>query len=294
MIDGKCLHKTRRCQHADGYCRSSLAYGIPPRIRAEHADVAAPDSEAVAHDVSSSAVAQAAKIFADLFSLTELLHAHLDQMYCVDRSPVYPVTDFANRLQGWTDSTTGITRRIILRGSNLSIPGAPNLRLAFLSLRFLHHRTALEAHRRECFDANDVTIVQDYYLQTRRAAEDVVMFVQELSGAELEDFWMPVLSFPLLSTMTFLVRSAAEFEDTVAGLETNGALKLAIDLMESLKDHSVNGEWDLGDLCLTQYEGILEQLQEGSFSLSLDSAAAEAFDDILPELTLFDTALFSS
>lgn len=285
------------------YCRSSLAYGIPPSIRRDHADVLMPQVEASASDSISIPASLAPAIFAGLLSLSELLYTYLDQMYRVNQPASYAVVDFANSIQAWVDSTTGITRRIVLRGSDLSTPGAANLRLAFLSVQFLHHRMALESQRKQCFNRidndndnnNSANVLRSFYLHTKRSAEEVAIFVQELSPAELQDFWMPVLGFPLLSIMTFLVRSAAEFEDAaVASTDNNGAFNIAIGLMDSLRTHRADGDWDLGDLCLNQYDGVLQELQSCTFSLSADIPGVDALDFIIPDLTYFDTAPFNS
>lgn len=206
-----------------------------------------------------------------LVELSNVLFEYLDQLHRVSLAPgVESAT--RNRLQTWAESTTGVTRSIVHRGTDLNPPGAANLRLAYLYIRFLDCRIQLEATRHGSGESMTEGLAGPY-LTTRRAAEDICMFLSELGNVQLHDFWLPQLGFSLSTVMSFLLRSALDTSDADAGLPQNSPLGLAEEMLKSLRSHKRNANWDIGDLCISQYSDALDRIQ----GLHLDSSVGVDF-----------------
>lgn len=139
----------------------------------------------------------------------------------------------------------------------LEIPGAANLRLAYLSARLLLRRIQLD-HTKKTDAAADA--LGAGYMQVRRTVEDIVSLVQELGEAQLGDFWLPVAAFTFSHTVTFLIRCALETVDAYGGLAQNPSLRLASDLIVALKSHQERNSWDLADICVSQHAEVVTRL----------------------------------
>jgi hypothetical protein len=200
-----------------------------------------------------------ADILIALTSLSNILYEYLDQLHQV-ALPLRAETRLQNMLHTWSEGTSGTVRSIVLRGTDLSLPGAANLRLCFLHLEFLDSRIRLEVLRKDALETDSENLISQY-LSTRRAAENIVMLVSELSIVQLRDFWLPEAAFCLSTVLSFLLRSALEMKDSAAGLPRGNALESAVAMMESLRSHRDSANWDIGDLCLSQYSDILDQIQ---------------------------------
>ncbi|KAG0156168.1 hypothetical protein PDIDSM_3345 [Penicillium digitatum] len=233
---------------------SSLAYGTPPHIRRSQYDVPLPIPEYLSdweRDHEANAV------FIELMNLTNVLDHCLEQVYSIRIETQGPTRNLELELNKWVDSLTGDIRKIIIRGSNLNIPGASNLRLAYLATRLLLRRIELDRERQA--PHSNVEHMANRVMEARRTAEDIVILVQELGEAQLGDYWLPVVAFTFSATVTFLIRCALETEQ-VAGLAQSGSLRLASDLLDSLRLHRKNFGWDLGDICLAQHSDIIDKL----------------------------------
>jgi hypothetical protein len=104
-------------------------------------------------------------------------------------------------------------------------------------------------------------------MHVRRAAEDIVLFVQELSKAAMAGFWFPLNAFAFSATVASLLRCALELEREQ--LATSISLRMAQDLLVALNNHRTSEDWDLGDICLAQYSGIVEKLLNTSSTTDL-------------------------
>lgn len=236
------------------YNRSSLAYGTPPHIRRSQYDVPLPISEYLSdweRDHEASAV------FIELMNLTDVLDHCLEQVYTIRTETQGSSRNLELELNKWVDSLTGDIRRIIIRGSNLNIPGASNLRLAYLATRLLLRRIDLDRERQA--PGSNAEQMANRVMEARRTAEDIVVLVQELGEAQLGDYWLPVVAFTFSATVTFLIRCALETEQA-AGLAQSGSLRMASDLLDSLRSHHKNFGWDLGDICLAQHSDVIDKL----------------------------------
>ncbi|KAH7268817.1 fungal-specific transcription factor domain-containing protein [Fusarium solani] len=241
---------------------SSLMYGTPPHIRQAHYDVPVPRIGHRTDGLENDPLAEErGKVFEALASLTQVLGSHLEQLYTIRNRPqdsrdkTVSVLD----LSAWTDSLSGEVRRIIIRGTNLDVPGAANLRLCFLAAKFFSCRHELDAEMEGIGPGQP----PDYrLLQARRIVEEIVLCVSELTEKQLGDFWLPLVAFA---------------EIPASGPSGSLSLSLAKDLMATLRSHKEACGWELGDICLAQYGEVVDRLstQENPTDLSegwLDSA----------------------
>lgn len=200
----------------------------------------------------------AASVFIALFGLTEVLDHYLQHLYCVHQNKTVEMAKLEFILNQWIDKLDAEVRRIITRGTHLDLPGGANLRLAYLATQLLLRRIELE-NDTEKGDI-DSPILANRYMQVRRTAEEIVMLVQELHEDQLRDFWLPMSAFVFPSTTTFLLRCALETENSQAAVAQSSSVKLAWDLLKALRGHQEQMGWDIGEICLAQYEGIVQRL----------------------------------
>ncbi|KAJ5349950.1 hypothetical protein N7541_007677 [Penicillium brevicompactum] len=233
---------------------SSLTYGTPPHIRRSQYDVPLPIPEYLSDWEQNS---EANSVFIELMNLTDVLDHCLEHVYNIRAETQGPARNLELDLNKWVDSLTGDIRKIIIRGSNLDIPGASNLRLAYLATRLLLRRIDLDRER-QAPDANPEEMA-NRTMEARRTAEDIVVLIQELGETQLGDFWLPVAAFTFSSTVTFLIRCALETEQA-SGLAQSASLRMASDFLESLRSHQKNSGWDLADICLAQHSEVIEKL----------------------------------
>ncbi|KAJ5794746.1 transcriptional regulator family: Fungal Specific TF [Penicillium paradoxum] len=261
---------------------SSLAYGTPPHIRRSQYDVPLPISDYLS-DWERSPTANA--VFVELMNLTDVLDYCLEHIYSI-REAQAPTRNLELELNKWVDSLTGDIRKIIIRGSNLDIPGASNLRLAYLATRLLLRRIDLDRERQA--PESNAEQMANRVMEARRTAEDIVVLVQELGATQLGDFWMPVVAFTFSATVTFLIRCALETEQP-AGLAHSPSLQLANDLLSSLRSHQKNFGWDLADICLAQHSDVIEKLLSSEPPIAdPDETSVDLRQHFVPDMAFLD------
>ncbi|XXH04051.1 hypothetical protein Hte_010462 [Hypoxylon texense] len=267
----------------------SLAHGTPPHIQRAFYDVPQPQVEFRLNQGNSERDLGALSVFTALSGLTDVLDYYLQYLYQVKRDASIAASSLKLRLNRWVDSLEGDVRRVITRGTSLQLPGAANLRLAYLSVQLLTHRVEME-NTRSRDNANDESLTNQY-INARRTAEDIVLFVQELQEQHLGDFWLPVSAFTFPSTVSFLLRCALETETSPRELAKNNCVKLAWDLIAALRYHKDNSSWDLGDICLAQYGEVVEKLMV-AVETNENDAAVLCYEDILLPDDLFINDIF--
>ncbi|KAL6918073.1 hypothetical protein FSST1_009568 [Fusarium sambucinum] len=237
----------------------SLAHGTPPVISSSLNDVPKPLAENLCEEGASSDKMLKATIYIALVGLTEVLDLHLRHVHRLRNAddPRY-TTRLELALNSWVENLSDDIRRVVIRGTNLAIPGAANLRLSYLTVRLLSQRIDLEEEKR-IREANDSRLL-NCYMQARRTAEDILILVQELQAQHLADFWLPSSAFALSTTVSFLLRCALETENSTSGLVQSSSLKIASDLLSTLRSHKEKHAWDLGDICLAQHTEVVEKL----------------------------------
>ncbi|KAF5021445.1 hypothetical protein F66182_6509 [Fusarium sp. NRRL 66182] len=237
----------------------SFSHGTPPLISTTQNDVPKPRVENLCEEGSSSEKALKASVYVALVGLTEVLDLHLRHVHQFNNTDeTKDTTQLELALNNWVEALNGDVRRVIIRGRNLEVPGAANLRLAYLTVRLLLQRIELEAEKR-IRDAGDIRLM-NRYLQARRTAEEILILTQELQSEHLADFWLPSSAFAFSTTVSFLLRCALETENSASGLVHSSSLKIASDLLTILRSHREKDAWDLGDICVAQHTEIVEKL----------------------------------
>ncbi|KAI1407097.1 fungal-specific transcription factor domain-containing protein [Hypoxylon sp. FL1857] len=270
---------------------SSLAYGTPPRLQRSFYDVPQPTTGYRHNQTNASQGHSGARsVFIALSGLTDVLDHYLQHLYRVDKETSMPITNLELRLNRWVEGLGDGVRHIITRGVSLNIPGAPNLRLAYLSVQLLTHRIRMEDSRAKGEVDNDSLASQ--HINIRRTAEDIVFLVQELALEQLEEFWLPALAFAFPSAVTFLLRCALETESSPNELAKCASVKLAWDLITALRNHKASG-WDLGDVCLAQYAEVVEKLTSPN-DINEDGNSTTLYENIIIPDDLFVDAIFGS
>ena len=283
------------------FVRSSVAYGTPPHLRDTQHDVPIPDPIDIYAPHEDTHDPGAAAVFVGLITLTKILDVYLEHVFLLkqggDLLRRTTDLDLESRLTQWEDSLPGELRRVILRGVGLDIPGSSNLRLAYLYIKLLGQKLELDNEKNG--DSNSPINLRNRQAQVRRAAEDIVLLIQELDDRALGDFWLTLSCFILSSTVTFLLRCALESESGPAGLADSISLKLAHDMVTALRSHRQRVGWDLGDICIAQYSDVLEKLTTTAAEPSdavpdfqeLWMANMPSVDDLFPSLwDMFDAA----
>ncbi|CAG2013033.1 unnamed protein product [Fusarium graminearum] len=237
----------------------SLAHGTPPIISKSLNDVPKPLAENLCEEGASSDRMLKATVYIALVGLTDILDLHLRHVHRL-RNADEPraTTHLELALNSWVEDLGDDIRRVVIRGTNLAMPGAANLRLSYLTVRLLSQRIELEAEKR-IREASDSRLL-NLYMQARRTAEDILILVQELQAEHLADFWLPSSAFALSTTVSFLLRCALETENSTSGLVQSSSLKIASDLLSTLRSHKEKHAWDLGDICLAQHTEVVEKL----------------------------------
>ncbi|KXJ89930.1 fungal-specific transcription factor domain-domain-containing protein [Microdochium bolleyi] len=274
---------------------SSVAYGTPPRIQASQFDVPVPtlqhmaprDGDGKEVDDSSSRD-RTGTMYIAFTGLTEILDLFLGHVYNLDTAGS-TTANLENRLARWADSLPHDLRRVIVRGVDVNAIGAANLRLSYLYLRLLILRLGLVDSERQGRDKGrrDPSCLMQRQLHTRQAAEDIVIFVQELEAPALAGFWFSFNAFAPSSTAAFLLTSALQQQQQEAsggdgGRRRNGSrddakniyIDLAVDLITALDTHRKNAGWDLANICIAQYAGIIEDLQQHAAEAPFRTAPA--------------------
>jgi hypothetical protein len=179
-------------------------------------------------------------------------------MYNIEQRQSRSTLQIELALRTWVDSLEGTPRIIIVRGTSLDLPGASNLRLAYLGMRLLLQRTQLEAMKQDSGSSEEQLLNSS--LQGRQLAEEILFFTQDLQPIQLNDFWLPVAAFIYPSTINFLLRHALETESSVTGLAQTSSFQLARQLIDILRVHKETHGWDIGDVCLAQHAEIIDKV----------------------------------
>lgn len=236
----------------------SLACGTPPHIQRSFYDVPQPKVEHQLNRADSQRQHDAMAVFVALSDLTDVLDYYLQYLYQVRKEANKPIDSLELRLNRWVESLGDDVRQVITRGVLLNIPGEPNLRLGYLSIKLLTHRIRMENARSK--DEINSDSLANQYISIRSTAEHIVFLVQELQEEQLRDFWLPMSAFAFSSTVSILLRCALETEKSPNELSKSSSIRLAWDLITALRRHRDNSGWDLGDTCLAQHAEVVEKL----------------------------------
>ncbi|KAI9147037.1 ATP-binding cassette transporter abc3 [Paramyrothecium foliicola] len=271
----------------DGW--SSVAYGTPPKLNVRQHDVPSPTRASLLGVDEEPAEPDSASVYIGLVTLTEVSDAYLSCVFDL-RLPTgrsthgIVVLDIEARLAQWEDSLPRALKQTISRGVNLHVPGSPNLRLAYLYLRLLIRKLDLDSSK-DSPGAVDPAIWTHRHLQARQAAENIVIFVQELDDGSLCDCWLSFNAFALSNTVAFLLRSALETTEHRKNLPESIYVNLAKDMMNALRSHRERMRWDLGNICIAQYGRVLEKLASSDQPMEI---IPELEEPLVPDFTEID------
>ncbi|EPE04136.1 fungal specific transcription factor domain-containing protein [Ophiostoma piceae UAMH 11346] len=205
-------------------------------------------------------------IYVALVSLTDLLDTYLGHVYDLKASTASVasadaiIRRFVNVIGEWESTLDEDLRRIVLRGNNLHHAGAANLRLAYLTIKLLHHRIELDL----------LKTTATGYVAVQKAAEDIVFLVQELTPEQLGDFWLPTSAFALTSAATSLLRCALDADVPSTAISQSTSVVLANQLLETLRAHRDDYGWDVADICIAQYGSLVQKLSVSDAVAPLD------------------------
>lgn len=226
-------------------------------------------------------------MFIALVSLTDVLDLYLRQIYNVGKDKSWNTTNLELNLNNWVDSLAGSCRLIILRGTRLDVPGAANLRLAYLTIRLLLQRIQLEADK-QMYDLPDDRLL-NRYVQARQTSEEILMLSQEFQVEQLGDFWLSISAFSFPATVNFLLRCGLETESSLQGLAQSASFRIARDLIATLRSHQEKYDWDLGNICLAQHADVIDKILAGVTSEDQGgSSSLDAHDFVMPDASIID------
>ncbi|EXJ78828.1 hypothetical protein A1O1_09230 [Capronia coronata CBS 617.96] len=245
---------------------SSLAYGTPYHVQNCHHDVPVPSITDIVGQVSDGLKQEAGFIFIALCNLTEsVLAPCLELIYSMpSRSQASEPRErqlkhLELRLDQWEQGLSDGLRKLVVRGTQLKVPGAANLRLCYLSITMLFRRMELNFASQGQLELDlDASIHRN--LRAQKSAEEIVHFVQDLGEDELNDFWLSEASFLLAYAATLLLGCALDSPDKSSGLSNHPAVRRTHNLVTALRSHKEIYGWELGDLCLAQCGEIVDKL----------------------------------
>ncbi|OJZ82376.1 hypothetical protein ASPFODRAFT_74594 [Aspergillus luchuensis CBS 106.47] len=272
----------------DRWC--SLAYGTPLQIHRAQYDVPFPTMEYLISSPGMPFHEAAASIFIAFTTLTEVLGQYLEYIYHVSSPVRKTINSLSHLLTNWEESLDTKTRHIIRRGTNLTTPGAANLRLAYLSVKLLLRRIALnlDDEQTEISDSDkrkDGTSSSISFTQVERVAEEIVHLVRELDELQLRGFWIPVQAYSLTSATTFLLRSGLRrVKPHSVESGENPPLELAKEMIATLQSHRLRFGWDLGDDCLSKCSELVKRIA----SLDNDGTGLPLNDEMSDSFQPFD------
>lgn len=200
----------------------------------------------------------AASGFVAFATLTDVLARYLEHVYGVSKDHSIQnellAMDLEQILNNWEESLSDDMRRVVLRGTNLEVPGTANFRLAYLAVKLLLRRIQLDLSKEPGQVEDDVS--SPSYIYAQRAAEDIAHFLHELDETQFRGFWVPVHAFSLTSAAMFLLRSGLRLRHQ----NRNMPLRAAKGMITTLQAHRRDFDWDLADNCLSHCGELVEKV----------------------------------
>ncbi|GAB1731986.1 hypothetical protein NU195Hw_g239t1 [Hortaea werneckii] len=226
---------------------SSLAHGIPSNICPSNYDTPLPSVASIAGPSATEETKKAAASFIHMCTLTQILADLVPLVYSLKETQ----KDIGRRvrrlecdLDSWEDSLPGFLR--MDSGARAEhVNGSSNLWFCFLSLKVLLCRCAF---RDSCKSDPNVTPngkeAKNYRLaMLRDSALTLTLYVSELTGTQMNEFWISYATHLLVSSTTVLLRCTIESADIKTKQRCTGELVKMICRLQA-------SHWDLGEFCL--------------------------------------------
>ncbi|KAJ9483219.1 hypothetical protein VN97_g10193 [Penicillium thymicola] len=258
----------------DRWC--SLAYGTPLQVHRAQYDVPFPSVDDLCSTGASTYQRAAASIFVALTTLTDVLARYLEHVYCISKHASYAemsAMDLEQVLSDWEESLADDVRRLVIRGTNLDVPGAANFRLAYLAVKLLLRRIQLDLSNGSA--QMEESTPSPLHMHAQRSAEDITHLIQELDETQLQGFWIPVHAFSITSATMFLLRSGLRMKEN----NRNTPLHVAKDMINTLQTHRQRFDWDIADNCLAHCSDLVEKLGIDNLQTEYDLSAS-GFPDL--------------
>jgi Fungal specific transcription factor domain len=236
----------------------NFATGTPPFISKNHYDVPLPTLELLTASRSNSAKhVRAAEVYIQLCKLTEIVGDVLPLIYHIRSGNDGLAAEQTSRseieLNRWIESRPSWLNLNEFQ-NRPAVPGLVNLQLCYLAVRMLLRRIAWhEISQRETDPASS------WLLGCQAAAEDIVRLVVSLHKQDLRSFWLPYNAHHFTSAVTLLLRCA---------LQTNypeirkQCMTSARTLVDTLRRHYDEDNWDIAETALASSENILRRIED--------------------------------
>lgn len=198
--------------------------------------------------------------------MTEVLGYFLEYVYDINKESATSsslerqIRRLEVQLDDWEvgqmhDETTG--------APPLNSPGSANLRLGYLAIKLLLRRIDLDLSKQDPSEQHNISYKRHRAIET---AANIVHFLNDLTPQHIADFWLPVNAFSLTSAITLLLRCEVELIAAGKASTNDRPLEIARQLLDILRKHRDESGWDIGDICLSQYSGIVDRLLEAIHS----------------------------
>ncbi|EXJ82597.1 hypothetical protein A1O3_06410 [Capronia epimyces CBS 606.96] len=252
---------------------ASLAHGTPPHIHPGHFDVAVPDLSSlliggVTHDNDAGRTSgpriMGAQSFRALCQLTEILGDILPHVYDTkSRKPDAQLRSLKRIEASVDDWEENLPPSLNPKTPDFQrdLPGALSLHLSFLAVKMCTCRVSLlESVKSD--DYNNPETWQYLHLQCRRAAKAVIDFTLSLRGRDLHAFWMPYTAYHFASAAILILRCGLEATSDEVARDCVSAARALVEHLRRAKDEA---KWDLADICLSQCESVVHQLNDEAY-----------------------------
>ncbi|OCT45768.1 putative C6 transcription factor [Cladophialophora carrionii] len=236
----------------------NFAQGTPPYISKGHYDVPLPTVELLTQGRGGSVKhARAADVYIHLCRLTEIVGDVLPLIYHIRSGNDSIAAEQTSRseieLNRWMESRPSWLNLNDFH-NRPPVPGLVNLQLSYLSVRMLLRRIAWhEISQRESDPASS------WLLGCQAAAEDIVRFATSLQKHDLAGFWLPYNAHHFTSAVTLLLRCA--LQTSYSNVRTQ-CMSSARTLVDCLRKHHEEHQWDLAETALAQSETVLKRIEE--------------------------------
>ena len=236
----------------------NFAQGTPPYISKNHYDVPLPTIELLTAGRQNSVKhVRAAEVYIHLCKLTEIVGDVLPLIYHIRSGNDGIAAEQTSRseieLNRWIESRPSWLNLNEFQ-NRPSVPGLLNLQLSYLAVRMLLRRIAWhEISQRESDPASS------WLLGCQAAAEDIVRLVVSLHKQDLKSFWLPYNAHHFTSAVTLLLRCALQTNYPEVRKQCMTSARTLVDI---LRKHYDQDNWDLAETALASSESILRRIED--------------------------------
>ncbi|KAF2690747.1 hypothetical protein K458DRAFT_438552 [Lentithecium fluviatile CBS 122367] len=238
---------------------SSIGHGIPPSINRRCYDVPLPSLDSLLTANAAQGTRQAATSFLHLCKLSQILGGALPFVYSLqlDVDEIWRnLRKLECALDDWVE---GLPQFLRMSQATISgVDGSSNLWFCYLSVKVLICRLAFKAILKD--PKQTASEARQYRLaMLREAACEITDFITSLTEPQLHEFWMPYISYLLVSAATVLLRCTVECGDLITKRSCTARL---VRFRDRLKQARRENEWDLADFCLERCHDPIQKIAD--------------------------------